>query len=65
MKSYSSREVIQILHADGWYEVNCEGDHLHFKHPAKRGKVTVTHPEKTIPTRTLHSIGKQAGLRFR
>lgn len=28
MKSYSSREVLQILKADGWYEVNCEESHL-------------------------------------
>lgn len=24
MKSYSSREVIKMLKADGWYEVNVE-----------------------------------------
>lgn len=65
MKSYSSREVIQILRADGWYEVTCEGDHHQFKHPVKPGKVTVTHPVKDIPTRTLNSIGKQAGLKFK
>lgn len=26
MKSYSSREIIKILKADGWYEVRCVGD---------------------------------------
>ena len=31
MKSYSSREVIRMLTDDGWYEVNCEGDHHQFK----------------------------------
>ena len=65
MKSYSSREVIQILNADGWYEVNCVGDHHHFRHPTKKGKVTVTHPRKDIPIRTLKSIGKQAGITFK
>lgn len=64
MKSYSSREVIQILNADGWYFVSCEGDHHHFKHQTKKGKVTVTHPVKDIPIRTLRSIGKQAGIIF-
>jgi len=64
MKSYSSREVIQILIADGWYEVNCVGDHHHFKHPTKKGKVTVTHPRKDIPIRTLKSVEKQAGIKF-
>ena len=31
MKSYSSREVIKLLKADGWVEVNCVGDHHQFK----------------------------------
>lgn len=65
MKSCSSREVIQILNADGWYEVACDGDHHQFKHPTKPGKVTVTHPVKDIPIRTLISIGKQAGLKIK
>lgn len=64
MKKYSSREVIKILKADGWYEVNCVGDHHQFKHPTKKGKVTVTHPQKDIPLRTLKSIFKQANLDF-
>ena len=36
MKSYSSREVIQLLKQDGWYEVGCDGDHHQFKHPDGR-----------------------------
>ncbi len=62
MKSYSSREVLQILRADGWYEVSCVGDHHQFRHPHKRGKVTLVHPEKDIPIGTLRSIAKQAGI---
>ncbi len=62
MKSYSSWEVLQILRADGWYEVSCVGDHHQFKHPHKRGKVTLVHPEKDIPIGTLRSIAKQAGI---
>lgn len=64
MKSYSSREVLKILKADGWLEVACDGDHHQFKHPTKKGKVTVTHPRKDIPRRTLDSIGSQAGIKF-
>ena len=64
MKSYSSREVIQMLLADGWREVNCEGDHHQFKHPVKKGRVTVPHPLKDIPIRTLQSIARQSGLKF-
>ena len=64
MKSYSSREVIKMLKADGWYEVNCVGDHHQFKHPTKKGRVTVTHPRKDIPLPTLQSILRQSGLKF-
>lgn len=62
MKSYSSREVLKILKDDGWYEVNCSGDHHQFKHPTKSGRVTLTHPKKDIPEKTLKSIAKQAGI---
>ena len=64
MKSYSSREVIQTLKADGRYEVACVGDHHQYKHPSKPGRVTVTHPRKDFPIRTLKSIEKQAGVKF-
>ena len=64
MKSYSSREVIAMLKADGWFEVNCEGSHHQFKHPIKVGKVTVKHPCKDIPRKTLKSISIQSGLQF-
>lgn len=64
MKSYSSREVIQMLKEDGWYEVNTTGSHHQFKHPTKKGRVTVKHPDKDIPPKTLKSIERQAGLKF-
>ena len=64
MKSYSSREVIKILKENGWFEVACVGDHHQFKHPTKPGRVTVTHPVKDIPLRTVKSIEKQAGVKF-
>lgn len=64
MKSYSSREVIARLKADGWYEVAVVGSHHQFKHPEKPGRVTVKHPTKDIPPKTLKSIGRQAGLDF-
>lgn len=61
MKSYSSREVIKALLADGWYEVNVVGSHHQFKHPTKKGRFTVKHPDKDIPAPTLRSIEKQSG----
>ena len=65
MKSYSSREVLKMLIADGWYEVNVVGSHHQFKHPTKKGRVTVKHPDKDIPRPTLANIERQAGQRFR
>ena len=64
MKSYSSREVIKILKADGWFEVHCVGDHHQFKHSTKKGRVTVPHPVKDIPHDTLKRIAEQAGVDF-
>lgn len=64
MKSYSSKDVIRMLKADGWYEIAVTGDHHHFKHPTKPGKVTVPHPNKDLKTGTLKSIAKQSGLSF-
>ena len=65
MKSYSSREVITILEQDGWYEIACEGSHHQFRHPTKKGKVTVKHPQKDIPITTLKRIEQQAGIKFK
>lgn len=63
MKSYSSKEIIKILKKDGWYKVNSVGDHHHFKHPTKKGKVTVTHPLKDLPIKTVKSIFEQAEIK--
>lgn len=59
----TSQEAIKMIQADGWYEVRCKGSHHHFKHPTKPGLVTVKHPDKDIPIKTLNSIKKQAGLK--
>lgn len=61
IKSLSSRDVIEMLKADGWYPVNTEGSHHQFKHGTKPGRVTVKHPEKDIHIKTLRSIYRQAG----
>ncbi len=65
MKSWSSREVIAALEADGWYLVSVTGSHHQYKHPTKKGRTTVKHPDKDIPRATLDSIERQSGLRFR
>lgn len=62
MKSYSSTKVIRLMKTKGWYEVACVGDHHQFKHPEKPGRITVPHPKKNLPTGTVKSIFKQAGI---
>jgi predicted RNA binding protein YcfA (HicA-like mRNA interferase family) len=55
------RDVIKLVEADGWYQVNMEGDHRQYKHSTKRGRVTIAgHPSKEVPPGTLLSIFKQA-----
>jgi len=60
-----SREVIKELKRDGWYEVAQAGSHKQFKHPRKKGRVTVPDPRSDIPIGTLKSLEKQAGIKLR
>lgn len=62
--SVSSRDIIRALVADGWQKIAQRGSHIQFKHPAKKGRVTVPHPNKDIPMGTLKSILRQAGLKM-
>lgn len=64
LKSYSSREILKLLLDDGWYEVNVVGSHHQFKHPYKKGRVTVKHPDHDIPIKTLKSIQSQSGIKL-
>ena len=57
-----SSEIIKILKKDGWIIHNIRGSHHQFKHPLKKGKVTVPHPKSDLPLGTVKSILKQAGI---
>ena len=60
----TAREILKVLHKDGWYDADQDGSHLQLKHPTKPGKVTVAiHGKKEIPPGTLNNILKQAGLK--
>jgi predicted RNA binding protein YcfA (HicA-like mRNA interferase family) len=61
----NSREIIRQLTADGWFEVNQVGSHKQFKHPEKKGRVTVVHPKRDVAIGTLKKIEKQSGIKFR
>ncbi len=62
MKMYSSKEILQLLHYDGWLVKNQRGSHVQLIHPQKPGKVTVPHPRKELDPKTVRSIFKQAGI---
>lgn len=60
MKSWSSREILKVLAADGWTVKHQVGSHVQLVHPTKPGKVTVPHPKKDLATGTVRSIARQA-----
>jgi len=59
-----SREIISALQQYGWSQL-AQGSHVQFKHPTKKGRVTVPRPEREVPVGTLKSIEKQSGLKLR
>lgn len=62
MKSYSSRELIQMAEERGWYYIGSEGSHRQYKHPTFKHKLTIPHPRKDFKPKTLKSILKAMGL---
>lgn len=63
MKKYKVKQVIDdLLEEDGWILIATKGDHRQFKHPSKKGKVTVRGKlSDTLDQFLLNSIWKQAG----
>jgi predicted RNA binding protein YcfA (HicA-like mRNA interferase family) len=58
------REVIALIKSDGWVLIRTKGSHRQFHHPTKPGTVTIAgKPGIDIPTGTLNSVLKQAGLK--
>jgi predicted RNA binding protein YcfA (HicA-like mRNA interferase family) len=58
------REVEKLLEADGWQHVRTKGSHRQFKHPVKKGLVTLAgQGSQDLAPGTLNSVLKQAGLK--
>ena len=56
--------VIKATEEDGWYEVYQKGSHRQYKHPEKKGRVTIAgHPGDDLAPGTLNSVFKQAGIK--
>ena len=62
MKRYKVIDVIKLLLKDHWEYCYSKGDHRQFKHPTKKGKVTIRGKDSdTLDQFILNSIWKQAG----
>jgi predicted RNA binding protein YcfA (HicA-like mRNA interferase family) len=60
------RDFIRLLRDDGWYVVDQKGSHIQFKHPVKKGRVTIAgHPSHHLAPGTLNSVFKQAQINKR
>ncbi|HEX5853912.1 MAG TPA: type II toxin-antitoxin system HicA family toxin [Solirubrobacteraceae bacterium] len=58
------RAIIMLIESDGWRQVRQTGSDRHFRHPVKRGTVTVAgHLRDELHPKTKASIMWQAGLR--
>ena len=58
------REVIKLIEDDRWYLARMKGDHRQYKHPSKKGLVTISGKlSDDVDKGTLNSVLKQAGLK--
>ena len=58
------RDIIKIIKSDGWYLVTTRGSHRQYKHPYKKGRVTIAgKPSDDLAPGTLNSVLKQAQLK--
>jgi predicted RNA binding protein YcfA (HicA-like mRNA interferase family) len=58
------RDLIKLIESDGWYLVRTKGSHRQYKHPKKKGLITVPgKPNDDLALGTLNSILKQGGLK--
>ena len=58
------RDMLKKLFDDGWFLARTKGSHRQYKHPTKKGLVTVAgHPSDDLAPGTQNSILKQSGLK--
>jgi predicted RNA binding protein YcfA (HicA-like mRNA interferase family) len=58
------RDVIKFVENDGWVYIATKGSHRQYKHPTKKGRVTIAgHPSADVHPKTFKTILKQAGLK--
>lgn len=58
------RDVVKLIETDGWYLVRARGSHRQYKHPFRKGLVTIAgRLNDDIAKGTLNSVLRQAGLK--
>lgn len=59
------REMIKLIEFDGWYLYAQKGSHKQFKHPTKKGRVTISDHGKNdeLDHKVVKSIYAQAGIK--
>ena len=58
------KEILDIIHDDGWFLVRTKGSHRQFHHATKKGTVTVAgKPSQDLAPPTQSNILRQAGLK--
>lgn len=59
-----TKEIIKIIETDGWFEVRQKGSHRQYKHPIKKGLVTIPihRLSHDLSPGLEKSIFKQAGI---
>ena len=61
LKRLKTKQVLKLVMSLGWYFDSQKGSHKHYKHPLKKGKITIPdHGDLDIGT--LRSIFGQAGI---
>lgn len=58
-------DILKVLRIDGWYLVRIKGSHRQFKHPEKKGLVTISGKlSDEVKKGTKASVMRQAGLKY-
>ncbi len=62
MDKLKTKTVMKMLEDEGWYIARQKGSHRQYKHPTKKGTVTINgKPNEVQQQFLLNSIFKQAG----
>ncbi len=61
------KDVINLIEKDGWYLARQKSSHKQYKHPSKKGLVTLAYHSISddLAPGTLSSIMKQAQLKWK